>query len=135
MDDALKREIMAALLADKPKAITDRSHEIGATSGINFIFKSGAQQMLPYGHVITARLLYHDNGTEMDILFSSHVVTVLGSGLEPIYEAFLNQTLKTVIELKKQHIAALPKGSPFVTEIMINERDKHTRKSPYNANK
>lgn len=51
---------------------------------------------LPYNHLIAVAI---QNGTQVEVLFTTRRITVIGRNLTPIYEAAASGSLKSVREL------------------------------------
>ena len=114
--------------AFKTKSSTDENecYTTGETNTINFVKADGQQQMFPYSQLITAWTEDTDEENIIKIFFSTHLVTIKGYNLKPLYQALTNQTIKSLTAQNVQYFN-LSEKKVFVKKIEIEwKKNNHS---------
>ena len=93
--------------------------ETGQTKTIDFVQKDGTRQSFSYGHFMTAWMGIKDDERFIKIFFATHLITIKGYCLDPIYDHFINQYLKILRVSDERYLDQVKEHEPFIVEINI----------------
>jgi len=109
--------------AEQPQPEEQKSVELYDTPGharnICFVQADGSMTFLNYAYLVSGGFKREQNTIKLE--FTTHTVTVIGDGLESLFEYFLDHTPKRVCILEKRYTAISLPILVAVNEIIIEK--------------
>ncbi len=81
--------------------------------------------MFPYSQLITAWTEDTDEENIIKIFFSTHLATIQGYNLKPLYQALTNQTVKSITAQDERYFNLSSGKKVFVKKIEIEWKGKN----------
>lgn len=109
--------------AEKPQPEEQKSVELYDTAGharnICFVQADGSMTFLNYAYLVSGEFKREQNIIKLE--FTTHIVTVIGSYLESLFESFLDHAPQKVYVFEKRYVAIGLQNSVTVNEIIIEK--------------
>jgi len=98
--------------------------EIGDTKTIDFELLDGTRQNFSYAHYMTSWIGKDGDERVIKIFFATHLITIKGYCLDPIYDAIISLKLKKVKASDERYLNTSEDGKVFVSDIKITWKGK-----------
>ena len=85
----------APAMREEPKDLGFKSDAAASPRMIDFVAKNGDHTALPYGYLVSARLI---GGEKVELEFTEKKVTIRGRNLAPLYQHILAQVAARIDE-------------------------------------
>jgi len=106
---------------NKPgKEVDDNYANAGYVRNIGFLLTDGSSKFLNYAYLVSCA--YHPTQGLIVLNFTSDIVTIKGSGLEPLYESLFNHVPRKV-EVINTRYSVLSDQAICVTSITIDQKN------------
>lgn len=89
----------------------------GDVRNLCFIQPDGKRQFLNYAYLIGGK--YDPEASEIALTYTTHIVTVKGVNLEPLFESLMVQVPKEIVCADKRYLGEQNESMTFILEISI----------------
>ena len=103
--------------------------EIGDTKTIDFELLDGTRQNFSYAHYMTSWIGKDGDERVIKIFFATHLITIKGYCLDPIYDALSSLKLKKVKASDERYLKTTEDGKVFVTDIEVKWKRETLQKT------
>lgn len=93
----------------------------GYGRNICFVKEDGSRIFLSYGHLISAVYLPDENSIEL--MFTSHIVSVKGAKLGSLYYQFMSNVLKQLISTDRRYNLLSDDSTYLINELSWKEKE------------
>ncbi|MDH7911352.1 hypothetical protein [Winogradskyella sp. SYSU M77433] len=104
-------------------------YEVGETKTIDFELLDGTRQNFSYAHYITSWIGKDGDERVIKIFFATHLVTIKGYCLDPVYEAVASLKLKKLKANNVRYIKSIEEGKTYIIMIEIRWKNNQLDKS------
>lgn len=100
---------------------TDKEHypSYGNVRNLCFIWPNGRMLFLNYSYLIAAES--NTVFSEMNLIFSTHIVTLKGFNLQMMFFDLMDQRLRLITCIEERYLSLQPEGAAVICEIFVKD--------------